>query len=195
MNSAVRSSLIAAGCGAGLMFLLDPSRGARRRALVRDKFVRAAHKTRDAADATGRDLRNRIQGVRAWTESRFTDEHVDARTLCARVRTELGRVASHPRAVCVSARDGAVTLSGDVLASEVSSIVKAVAGVRGVEDVQNRMTAHASPDGVPSLQGSSDRPGQWSTWLREGWSPSALLAAGAGTAAVAIAAVMARRVA
>ena len=34
------------GLGAALMYVLDPERGKRRRALVRDKAVRAAHKSK-----------------------------------------------------------------------------------------------------------------------------------------------------
>lgn len=61
MNTAVRSTLV--GMGAGLMFLLDPGRGARRRALVRDKAIRATRKSRDAYEATRCDLGNRARGV------------------------------------------------------------------------------------------------------------------------------------
>src|ERR671928_1172414 len=57
--------------GAGLEFLLDPDRGARRRALVRDQAVRASHKLGDELDATTRDLRNRAKGSAAELRSRF----------------------------------------------------------------------------------------------------------------------------
>ena len=59
MDSSMRSWVCGVGVGAGLVFLLDPTGGARRRALIRDKFVRASRKTRHAVDTTGRDLGNR----------------------------------------------------------------------------------------------------------------------------------------
>ena len=130
MNSAARSSLIGASVGAGLMFLFDPSRGARRRALVRDKVVRAARTTRNAAGATTRDLGQRLTGVAARTRSRLADDAADDRIVCERVRSELGRVASHPHAIPVASNGGVVTLSGDVLASEAPAIVSAVGGIR-----------------------------------------------------------------
>ena len=55
--------------GVGAMFLLDPDRGRRRRALVRDKMKRAANKTSDALDATARDLRHRTVGLAAEARS------------------------------------------------------------------------------------------------------------------------------
>jgi uncharacterized membrane protein len=59
----------AAGIGAALMYFLDPDRGARRRALVRDKFVHAAHVTGDTASTAGRDIANRTRGVIARVRS------------------------------------------------------------------------------------------------------------------------------
>jgi hypothetical protein len=53
--------------GAGLMYLLDPDRGRRRRALLRDKFVGLSNDVGDAVSKTARDLRNRAQGVVAET--------------------------------------------------------------------------------------------------------------------------------
>jgi hypothetical protein len=191
MNSTARSSLIGAGCGATLMFIFDPSRGARRRALVRDKFVRAAHKTREAAGATKRDIENRLTGAAAHARFLMTEEAVDDRIVCERVRAELGRIASHPRAILVASNGGIVTLTGDALADEVPMIVSRVSGVRGVQDVRNAIRPHASADRLPALQGRSARPGWWSTWIRESWSPAAAVAAAIGATAFAIA--LARR--
>jgi len=183
------SSLIGAGVGASLMFMLDPSRGARRRALVRDKVVRVAHKTREAADATQRDLSNRLSGLGARTGAQLADEAADDRVVCERVRAELGRVASHPRAILVESNGGVITLAGDVLAAEVSSICSRVNGVRGVREVHNHMTLHANAAGIPALQGESRRPGWGRTRLAARLSPSAMVLTGIGTAAVVFAAL------
>jgi hypothetical protein len=196
MNSAMRSWVCGVGVGAGVTFLLDPGRGARRRALIRDKFVRAGRKTRDAIDATQRDVGNRVSGLVAETRAMLSNDTADDRVICARVRAELGRVASHPRAIRVKADDGVVTLVGDVLASEMPRVVSAAESARGVKTVRNQLTPHASVEGVPSLQGTSERPGQWSTWLRQGWSPTAMLVVGAAAAAAtALAGVSMRRAA
>src|SRR5687768_9194888 len=109
------------GVGFGLMYLLDPERGARRRARLRDAAVNAAHTAADAADAAGRDLSNRIAGTAAEVRGRFTDGDVDDQTLIERVRTKLGRVVSHPHAISVTSDDGVITMTGPVLQAEVSS--------------------------------------------------------------------------
>ena len=77
MTSAVRAGLIGAGIGGASMFLLDPDRGARRRAVVRDTAVRATRKTRDAAGATRRDLGNRLSGLRSRIRGRLSDETIN----------------------------------------------------------------------------------------------------------------------
>ena len=78
--------------------------------------------------------------------------------IVARVRSELGRVVSHPRAIHVAARDGVVTLTGPILAHEVEPLVAAVASVRGVRDVQHLLDVHDHPGRFPALQGG-DRMG------------------------------------
>lgn len=52
------------GVGAALMYLLDPNRGALRRALMRDKLEYALHLASVAAGATSRDLVRRARDVR-----------------------------------------------------------------------------------------------------------------------------------
>jgi len=183
----VRSSLLGAGIGAASMFLLDPARGARRRALLRDKVVRASRKTVEAADATFRDLGNRLDGVKSRTRGLFARDAVDDATLEERVKSALGRVTPHHRAVSVRAFSGYITLTGDVLVSESRSILSAVERVRGVTGVQNDVRTHLSADRVQALQGGAIVPRRWTAWLNESWSPTALLAGGAAIAVAAAA--------
>jgi hypothetical protein len=51
------------GLGAALMYVLDPERGRRRRAMVRDKAVAIANRTGRAVAARSRDLNNRAKGL------------------------------------------------------------------------------------------------------------------------------------
>jgi hypothetical protein len=166
--------------GAAAMYFLDPDRGARRRALVRDKAIWAARKTRDGAAALGCDLQNRVIGAAAEVRGMLDRGPVDDSVLDARVRAELGRVSSHPGAIATFSSNQCVTLSGPILASEHDSVVRAIRGVRGVEDVIDTLQVHESADSVPALQGGSVRPGQ--TWLRGSWSPATQLAAGLAAA-------------
>ena len=176
-----------AAIGAGVMCLLDPGRGARRRALVRDQVVRASHKTADGLDALSRDVANRARGVASEAWSALHHEHAGTRKLVDRVRSELGRVVSHPRAIDVTASDdGCVCLSGPILSAEADQVVAAVRSVRGVCDVEDRLERHETAEGVPSLQGGRVRPGRRSALMQESWSPTAkALVCIAGTALAA----------
>jgi osmotically-inducible protein OsmY len=145
--------------GAGLAYLLDPDRGTRRRALVRDKAVRTGHKLADELGGTTRDLRNRAGGAVAELRSRFRQDSVDDEVLSERVRSAIGRAVSHPRAIEVSATDGRVTLRGPVLEREVTDLVAATEGVRGVSEVITELELHQRPEGIPSLQGAGQGAG------------------------------------
>lgn len=181
-----------AAVGAGAMALLDPGRGAYRRSLIRNQLVRASHKTADGLDALARDAANRARGVAAEAWSALRPEHVGTRKLEERVRAELGRVVSHPRAIAVSASDdGCVCLAGPILAEEADQLIAAVRSVRGVCDVEDSLERHESSENVPSLQGGRTRPGRRSALMQESWSPttkalvcmaSTALAAGLGYA-------------
>ncbi len=178
----VRSSLFGVGIGVTSMLLLNPLRGARRRALIRDKMVSATRKTGEAAGATWRDLGNWITGMRSKTKHLFSDEAVDDATVAERVKSALGRVTAHQRAVSVRTADQCVMLTGDALASEITSIVSAVQRVPGVVSVQNNIRTHSTAEGVPMLQGGARRPGQSTLWPAGAWTRTALLAAGVAIA-------------
>ncbi len=63
--------------GAGLMYLFDPRQGRRRRALVRDRAVRAGHEIEDELEGRARDLGHRAKGRAAEAPSRAVEREVD----------------------------------------------------------------------------------------------------------------------
>src|SRR6476646_2383946 len=63
MRSYIGLGALGAGIGAGLMFLLDPQMGKRRRAVLRDKTYSLARHASAAVDRTARDLKNRTYGT------------------------------------------------------------------------------------------------------------------------------------
>ena len=173
------------GLGTGLMFLLDPDRGRRRRALLRDKGIWAARKTGECWDATTRDLSNRTQGIVSELQSRFSSGPVDDAVLVDRVRSKLGRAVSHPSAVQVTAQNGTVTLAGPILMEEVPELLACVNSVHGVNDVVNDLEAHETAGNHPALQGGRERQGSRFEFFQENWSPAARLVAGAAGATLA----------
>lgn len=172
------------GIGAGLMYMLDPERGNRRRAMMRDKIARGINKAEMALDTTSRDIRNRAQGVIAEAKSMVKrDGRVSDEVLIERVRSKMGRMVSHPHSIQVTANRGRVTLSGPILESEVTKLVSSISRVRGVTGVENRLEVHQRGTDVPGLQGGTARPGDSFELMQANWSPAArLLIGGAGVA-------------
>ncbi len=68
-----------------------------------------------------------------------TDERV------LRERAELRLVVSDPGTITVSVHDGAAVLEGAVLEGEVDALRSAVARVRGVRSVEDRLERHVAP--------------------------------------------------
>ena len=170
---------MAAGCG--LMYWMDPRRGSRRRAVVRDKLVHVSHQARIAADKTTRDFRHRAWGFLAELGAKLQAHACDDEVLVARVRSRLGRACSHPTAIEVAAFDGHITLRGPVLESEAALLLHQVRQVAGVRAVEDRLERHQSAGDIPGLQGGSGRRhGRQLNLLRSRWAPSTRLLAGAG---------------
>ena len=183
-----RNALLAgAGLGALLMFIADPDRGARRRALVRDKAVRGVRVGGRAIAATAADMANRTRGIAAEARGAWQREEPDEARLIERVRASLGRACSHPRAIVVTATDGEITLHGDVLSSEADAVLAAADAVRGVEDVIDELERYQSADGIASLQGESAVGAPSFNLLQRRWAPATR--ALVGIAAVATAAL------
>jgi uncharacterized membrane protein len=174
------------------MYFLDPERGRRRRALVRDRIAHAAHVSGDAVGATGRDVAHRTTGAAARLRGLVRSRPVDDRVLAERVRAQLGRLVSHPHAIRVDAANGVVTLRGPVLEAEVPQLLGGIERIGGVRSVTPELEAHEHAGNVPALQGGAGRPqGQRMEIFQRQWSPATRLAA--GTTGVALAGYAASR--
>lgn len=182
-----RDVVTGAGIGAALAFMLDPAGGGRRRALVRDKAVRATRKTRDGLDATGRDMAYRARGIVAATRGRLSHEEVDDARLVERVRAKLGRACSHPRAIDVEARNGEITLRGPIISAELDDLLAVTAAVRGVTSVINELEPHESSAGIPSLQGEGRVGGPSLDIMQRNWAPATRALVGVGLLATGVA--------
>lgn len=183
----VTEALLGMGLGAGLMYLLDPARGRRRRAVLRDKIVYTANRSLAAADVTARDVSNRSRGMVARVRGRFDGEAVSDRVLEARVRAALGRTVTHPHAIKAEVRHGVVTLSGPVLSDEVPRLLRTVRRVRGVREVEDALDAHLEPGNIPALQGQLTRAHRGhAEFLQTNWSPAARLAAALASSAAGV---------
>lgn len=181
-------ALTGAGLGAGAMYVLDPSRGRRRRARLGEAAARASHRAHAVAGMTVRDVQHRLSGLAARTLDRVIEEPIPSdNVLAERVRARLGRLVSHPGAIDASASNGAVTLSGPVFEAEVEQLLTGVRGIAGVTEIENRLEPHRDATHVSALQGPGPRtvPVPPARWLR--WTPTARLIAGiAGLALVTL---------
>jgi uncharacterized membrane protein len=174
------------GLGAAAMYMLEPARGKRRRHLVTDKIIHSGHVAGDAIGVTGRDLANRARGALAEARKALTEDYADDIVIEERVRSELGRVSSHPGAIEITVDNGLVTLSGDALDHEADRIVEGVHGVRGVTDVVSFLERHKVAGNVPSLQGGSAPAERTFELLQENWTPAARLFAGVAGGALVV---------
>ena len=139
---------VGAGLGAALMFILDPARGARRRALVRDKTVKVLRQSGRAIHDHGEDIGHRLTGVaHEWKAKRLPPPGNDQ--LEERIRAELGHKVEHSRAITVSAEEGIVTLKGYALRDELEDILDTARHVNGVRRVRSEMQIKDSPEDIP----------------------------------------------
>ncbi|HYE36323.1 BON domain-containing protein [Methylocaldum sp.] len=180
------SALYGAALGATLMYLLDPDRGRYRRALVRDQAASGVHRLADAFEVALRDLRNRSVGVVSELNSWLTAGPAPDEVLVDRIRSNIGRVVSHPKVIGVKVQDGFVTLSGPVLAHEHKAVYRCVLSTRGVRGVDDRLEVHETAEQIPELQGGVPRRRVRPDILQENWAPATRLIAGATGSTLAI---------
>ena len=165
------------GAGALSMYFLDPHRGRRRRAELRDSWIHSIREIEKFTGRFGRDLANRTSGVMAEAQHFFRHEPPTDYVLEQRVHTALGGVVSNPRSVEVSAKAGSVFLTGWIMAEEADDVDKAVASVEGVKDFTSYLHMTERPEHIPALQGGGPR-GDLPEFLHQQWSPTSRVLAG-----------------
>ncbi len=170
-----------AALGAGCMYLFDPQRGRRRRALLRDKTVKTWHVVERAAGRAEHDLADRVRGAAAvLAESFVPNVDVDDVVLAERARSAMGHVVSHPGAIDVSAEDGCILLRGTILEPEFEPLLAAVGKVRGVREVRSWLRPRPNADHDSSLQGGKRRIRNFFEKVEGSWSPGLRLLCGLG---------------
>jgi osmotically-inducible protein OsmY len=143
--------LAAAGFGAALMYFLDPSRGASRRAVATDKAERLVQSGADEIQRRAVRTRNQINGAVARARARLGhDEPTDVQ-LAERVRSALGHYTGHAHDIEVVVRHGVVTLQGHIPAEDLSDVLRETRRVPGVRDVHDELSLRAH-DPAPAGQ-------------------------------------------
>jgi hypothetical protein len=130
-----------AGVGATVMYLLDPDRGRRRRAMLRDKGLHGIRSTGRALGVLSRDVAHRSHGLFAKSKSVIARERVPDPVLGERVRSRIGHVLPHAGSIGVAVREGRVTLSGPISGRDVRKLLACVSRVPGVTGVENELEA------------------------------------------------------
>ncbi len=161
MRSALKDTgamLLGAGIGVGLMYLLDPQSGRRRRALIRDQFFSFSNDVVANANKRAQDFKNRARGqVMEWRQ-RSGEQQVEDSVLKERARAQVGHVISHPGTLEFQARNGLIIIVGPVLRGEKIKIEDRLRKTRGVHSWDlSGIEEHDTAENIPGLQGVSHR--------------------------------------
>jgi uncharacterized membrane protein len=163
------------------MYFFDPQYGNRRRAMVRDKANRFVNTIDESLEKAMDDTRNRARGVLSEAITKLSDQGAPDWILEERVRTNLGRMARHARAVTVTADGGRIILSGPVLREDEDATVKTAMRTRGVYGVENQLQVFDSPESIPALQSEpSEQRQARPDWQQRNWSPATRLLSSVG---------------
>lgn len=176
----LKTLLTSIGLGAGLMYFLDPQHGTRRRTMVIDRANRFVNNIDESIDIAVEDARNRARGMLSEMTARLSDQGAPDWILEERVRSNLGRLARHTRALDIRAESGRIYLNGPVLRGEEDAIVKAALRTRGVYGVENQLQVVDNPQDIPALQTSSTQHQTMMQQTQRNWSPATRLLSSVG---------------
>ena len=148
------AGITAAALGAGMIYLLDPTHGRRRRALALGQVNRIVNDTGRCMRQTGRyvnDVMNRSRGLAHEARSRVAGSggDVSPETLMQRIRSQMGHVVTNAGAISVMVDNNRdVTLTGRVLGSELDALLTTINKVPGVNQIINRLEVQDTPEAV-----------------------------------------------
>lgn len=174
--------LSAGVAGAAAAYLLDPTSGRHRRAVLRNAVDRATSAGPRRLEGALHDLEHRVHGFFSRTRGAKADRDLDDATIVERVRSRLGRVTGSIHAIGVASKGGVVELTGHVLEDEVQTVLRTARATRGVRQVvdelerRKRETAASALARTPPI--ARRRPGYWT--------PGTRLALGTSSAAMAL---------
>ena len=143
MNTLARS-VVGMALAAGAVYFFDPVSGHRRRLILRDQCMRAAHRLDDGTRRTRQDLSYRAQEL----TTRFKSDQPSDKKLTARIRDALDGTVSYPKAIAVAVHEGRVILRGDVYTHELDSLLDAVRSVPGVRVITDHLTTRERAEGI-----------------------------------------------
>jgi len=138
--------------GAGLMFLMDPSQGRRRRALIRDKAGRYTRETAQYAQSTGRYIAGKARGMAHEVSdaaknvaSKVTGGPAKTgEALAEMVRTEIGSLGADFKGVGFAADGNRIIVTGNLPGSRVDQLLAKIRGVAGVEGIDNQLNVQST---------------------------------------------------
>jgi hypothetical protein len=144
----VLSGVLGAVAGAAATFLMDPHRGAARRARAIDQAAASARRGWHAAERTGRILSSRVSGaVEAARHAGSSPPMPNDAALADKVASELFRDPTFPKgSININAEMGIVVLRGEVPDDATRSrIEEAARGVSDVWEVRNLLHLPGEP--------------------------------------------------
>ena len=173
--------LLGAALGSAAMYLFDPDKGRRRRALIKDRASKASNDMKDFVDKGKRDLAKRGTIVTGRVRSAFTRRKATDDVLAERVRSKMGRYVAHPGAIDVAAAGGTVTLTGSILSHEHDDLIEGISSVPAVRNIIDQLTVFEKAEGISELQGGRERAAEQPYVLQDSWAPGTRLRSGGGT--------------
>jgi hypothetical protein len=138
----------ATALGAGLMYLLDPQLGRRRRHLAQDRSAAALRRARRRFGRLARRARAETDGLvqRARHLNHLNEPAPNDEALADRVRSEIFRDLDRHGRINVNVEDGVVVLRGQLDRSEqIESLAAAARRVPGVRDVHSYLHLPDTP--------------------------------------------------